>query len=68
MDFVTGPPMIREENGRLVGFVFVDVAGRTIADYVRDAREVVESEVTLASGKPSSGLGSSATTNGPGIV
>ena len=46
---VTGPPMIRSEDGRLVGFVFVDT-DRPIADYVDDARRVVEREVKLAPG------------------
>jgi Cu(I)/Ag(I) efflux system membrane protein CusA/SilA len=46
---VTGPPMIRSEDGRLVGFVFVDT-DRPIADYVADARKVVERDVTLAPG------------------
>ena len=34
---VTGPPMIRSEDGKLVGFVSVDT-DRPIADYVADAR------------------------------
>jgi Cu(I)/Ag(I) efflux system membrane protein CusA/SilA len=48
--FVTGPPMIRSEDGKLVGFVFVDLAGRPIADYVEDAKQMVAQEVTLPSG------------------
>ncbi|MDP9121388.1 MAG: CusA/CzcA family heavy metal efflux RND transporter, partial [Acidobacteriota bacterium] len=46
----TGPPMIRSEGGRLVGFVFVDVAGRPIADYVTEARREVLAHVTLPPG------------------
>jgi copper/silver efflux system protein len=46
---VTGPPMIRSEDGKLVGFVFVDT-DRPIADYVEDARRVVERDVQLAPG------------------
>jgi Cu(I)/Ag(I) efflux system membrane protein CusA/SilA len=46
---VTGPPMIRSEDGRLVGFVFVDT-DRPIADYVHDARAVIDRDVTLAPG------------------
>ena len=46
---VTGPPMIRSEDGRLVGFVFVDT-DRPIADYVVDAQRVVEREVDLPAG------------------
>ena len=47
--FVTGPPMIRSEDGKLVGFVFVDT-DRPIADYVKEAREVVAREVVLPTG------------------
>ncbi len=49
IETVTGPPMIRSEDGRLVGFVFVDT-DRPIADYVEDARKVVERDVKLAPG------------------
>jgi len=45
----TGPPMIRSEDGSLVTFVFVDVSGRPIADYVQEAKAVV-SELDLPSG------------------
>lgn len=47
--FRTGPPMIRSEDGKLVGFVFVDTA-RPIADYVEDARRVVAEKVDLPPG------------------
>jgi Cu(I)/Ag(I) efflux system membrane protein CusA/SilA len=46
---VLGPPMIRSEGGRLVGFVFVDT-DRPIADYVHDAKALVAREVRLPSG------------------
>jgi Cu(I)/Ag(I) efflux system membrane protein CusA/SilA len=46
----SGPPMIRSESGRLVGFVFVDISGPPIADYVRDARRQVEAQVHLPPG------------------
>jgi Cu(I)/Ag(I) efflux system membrane protein CusA/SilA len=49
IEFVTGPPMIRSEDGKLVGFVFVDT-DRPIADYVEDARRVVAEQVELPSG------------------
>jgi Cu(I)/Ag(I) efflux system membrane protein CusA/SilA len=47
--FVTGPPMVRSEDGKLVSFVFVDT-DRAIAEYVRDAKRVVEDEVDLPAG------------------
>ncbi len=46
---VHGPPMIRSEGGKLVGFVFVDT-DRPIADYVAEAKEVVGREVQLPAG------------------
>jgi Cu(I)/Ag(I) efflux system membrane protein CusA/SilA len=46
---VLGPPMIRSEGGRLVGFVFVDT-DRPIADYVADAKQAVAREAKLAPG------------------
>jgi Cu(I)/Ag(I) efflux system membrane protein CusA/SilA len=46
---VLGPPMIRSEGGKLVGFVFVDT-DRPIADYVDDAKAVVAREVKLPPG------------------
>ena len=50
LDFTTGPPMIRSEDGKLVGFVFVDLADRPIADYVEEARRAVADEVVLPAG------------------
>ena len=37
-----GPAMIRNENGMLAGYVFVDVAGRDVGGYVKEAKHVVE--------------------------
>jgi len=49
--FRTGPPMLRNEDGQLVGFVFVDVnAAIGIADYVELAKQVVLDKVSLAAG------------------
>ena len=46
----TGPAMIRNEDGLLTGYVFVDVAGRDISSYVDDAKRVVRDQVTLPPG------------------
>jgi Cu(I)/Ag(I) efflux system membrane protein CusA/SilA len=46
---VLGPPMIRSEGGKLVGFVFVDT-DRPIADYVAEAKEVVGRDAVLPAG------------------
>jgi Cu(I)/Ag(I) efflux system membrane protein CusA/SilA len=45
-----GPPMIRSEDGRLVGYVFVDTGSRSIPDYVAEARKAVSDRVTLPPG------------------
>jgi Cu(I)/Ag(I) efflux system membrane protein CusA/SilA len=46
----TGPGMIRDENGRLSGYVYVDVSGRDIGSYVRDAKRAVADHVKVPSG------------------
>jgi Cu(I)/Ag(I) efflux system membrane protein CusA/SilA len=50
VEFTTGAPMIRSEDGRLVGFVFVDLAGRAIAEYVAQARSAIQEQVDLPPG------------------
>ncbi len=48
--FTEGPPMIRSENARLTGWVFVDIVGRDLGGYVEDARKAVADAVDLPSG------------------
>ncbi|HEX5065100.1 MAG TPA: CusA/CzcA family heavy metal efflux RND transporter [Myxococcota bacterium] len=50
IEFAMGPAFVRSEAGRLVGFVFVDVDGRPVVDYVHDAQKVVAERVTLPAG------------------
>ncbi|MFB3827954.1 MAG: efflux RND transporter permease subunit [Bryobacteraceae bacterium] len=45
-----GPAMIRNENGMLTGYVYVDVAGRDPGGYVREAQQVVRDKVKLPPG------------------
>ncbi|WP_028838645.1 MULTISPECIES: efflux RND transporter permease subunit [Thermomonas] len=45
-----GPPMLKSENGRLVGYVFVDVAGRDLGSVVADLQRVVGQQVKLPPG------------------
>ena len=42
--------MIRNENGLLVGYVYVDIAGRDLGGYVEDAKQAVARAVTLPAG------------------
>jgi Cu(I)/Ag(I) efflux system membrane protein CusA/SilA len=46
----TGPAMIRDENGMLVGYVYVDLAGRDVGGFVKDARRAVAAKVVLPAG------------------
>jgi len=45
-----GPPMIKSENARPAGWVFVDIADRDIGSYVSDAKSVVEQALDLPPG------------------
>jgi Cu(I)/Ag(I) efflux system membrane protein CusA/SilA len=42
-----GPPMLRSENARLSGWVYIDIHGRDLGSAVRDMQEVVAKEVKL---------------------
>lgn len=46
----TGPSMIRDENGMLAGYVYVDMTGRDIGSYVEEAKAAVEKGVTRPEG------------------
>jgi Cu(I)/Ag(I) efflux system membrane protein CusA/SilA len=46
----SGPGMIRNENGLLAGYVYVDVAGRDIGTYVEAAKQKVAKELKLPEG------------------
>jgi len=45
-----GPAMIRSENARPSGWVFVDISGRDLGSFVAEARERVAAEVELPPG------------------
>ena len=47
---VSGPAMIRNENGLLSGYVYVDMTGRDIGGYVEEAKRKVAKELKLPSG------------------
>ena len=46
----TGPPSIRNENGQLVGFVFVDITTDDIEGYVRAASQRISESVQFPAG------------------
>jgi Cu(I)/Ag(I) efflux system membrane protein CusA/SilA len=45
-----GPPMLKSENGRLVGYVFVDVAGRDLGSVVEDLQKRTAKDLKLPPG------------------
>jgi Cu(I)/Ag(I) efflux system membrane protein CusA/SilA len=45
-----GPPMLKSENARLSGWVYVDIRGRDLLSVVRDMQQAVAKEVTLPAG------------------
>jgi len=47
---VQGPAMLRDENGFLAGYVYVDIAGRDVGGYVEEAKKVVASKISLKQG------------------
>jgi Cu(I)/Ag(I) efflux system membrane protein CusA/SilA len=48
--FASGPAMIRNENGMLAGYVYVDVDGRDIGGYVDEAKKAVAEAVRMPEG------------------
>jgi Cu(I)/Ag(I) efflux system membrane protein CusA/SilA len=50
IEVVDGPPMIKSENARLNGWVFVDIHGRDLGSYVAEAHRLVADGVELPAG------------------
>lgn len=50
IQLVSGPSMIRDENGMLSGYVYVDLAGRDVGSYVADAKKIVREKLQLPTG------------------
>lgn len=46
----TGPAMIRDENGLLTGYVYIDVAGRELESYISEANELLRNGLKLPAG------------------
>jgi Cu(I)/Ag(I) efflux system membrane protein CusA/SilA len=47
---VDGPPVIKSENARLNGWIYIDITGRDLGSYVADAQSVVADELDLPAG------------------
>lgn len=50
IEAVMGPPMIKDEMGSLTGWVYVDIEGRDIGGYVKDAKKAVAENLKLPTG------------------
>jgi len=48
--FSTGAPMIYNEGGSRLAYVFVDVVGKSYGDYVQRAKEIINEKVKLPPG------------------
>ena len=46
----SGPGMIRDENGRLSGYVYVDVSGVDVGTYVNNAKQVLRDKLQMPPG------------------
>lgn len=47
---VTGPSMVRNENGLLTGYVFVDITGRDVGSYLADAQPLIRQQLQMPVG------------------
>ncbi len=50
IQLVDGPSMIRDENGFMAGYVYVDIVGRDVGGYVEEAKRVVRDRLHLPPG------------------
>ena len=50
LELADGPPMLRSENARLSGWIYVDIRGRDLGSVVADAQRVVAEQVKLPPG------------------
>jgi Cu(I)/Ag(I) efflux system membrane protein CusA/SilA len=49
LSFVDGPATIKSENGRLIGYVYIDIEGHDLGGYVEAAKRVIAVLVTVLS-------------------
>jgi Cu(I)/Ag(I) efflux system membrane protein CusA/SilA len=50
ISIILGPGMIRDENGRLSSYVYIDVADRDIGSYVNEAKKILSDNIQLPAG------------------
>ncbi|WP_299797713.1 efflux RND transporter permease subunit [uncultured Shewanella sp.] len=47
IEITDGAPMLKSENGRLISWVFVDIEGTSIGEYIDEAKQALDSELTV---------------------
>jgi Cu(I)/Ag(I) efflux system membrane protein CusA/SilA len=50
IELIQGPAMLRDENGFLAGYVYVDITGRDVGGYVDEAKKLVRDRISLQPG------------------
>lgn len=50
LNFTSGPAMIRNENGMLAGYVFIDISNRDLGSYVAELKQAVKTQIKLPPG------------------
>jgi len=47
IEITDGAPMLKSENGRLISWVFVDIEGTSIGEYIDEAKQALDNELTI---------------------
>ena len=47
IEITDGPPMLKSENGRLISWVFIDIEGTSIGEYISEAKSALENELVV---------------------
>ncbi|ACA84490.1 efflux RND transporter permease subunit [Shewanella woodyi] len=47
IEITDGAPMLKSENGRLISWVFVDIEGTSIGEYIEQAKTALDSELVV---------------------
>ena len=50
VSLISGPTVVKTEGSMLVGYVYVDIAGRDLGGYVEEAKKIVAQQVKLPQG------------------
>ncbi len=48
--FIEGPAQIKSENGRLIGYLYIDLEGDDLGGYISAAKHAIETQVTVPPG------------------